>query len=368
LDTLSAALAESDDPAFQREMLASLSAATQGTTGVKAPNGWSAAYAKLSVSPEAEIIAQADALAARFGDKTVFAAKRRILTDGFAPLAARQAALAVVAEQNNFQLAPLYHRLLAEPGLRLGAMRALAPYDVPATPPAILAVYASFDAEEKHVAVAMLSARPTFARALLAAIKSGEVGRAELDASVARQIRLHHDAELEGLLAEVWGVTRESATEASAEIERWKAALTPEKLAGANLARGHAQFVRLCSLCHVLYGEGRAVGPELTGANRGDLDYLLRNLVDPNSTIGKDYQLTTAETKDGRVIAGIVQRETTAALTLVNQTETLTLPRDQIRKIERLEVSLMPPGLLSSLPATEAADLIAYLRSTTPAP
>ena len=129
--------------------------------------------------------------------------------------------------------------------------------------------------------------------------------------------------------------------------------------------RGHAQFVRLCSLCHVLYGDGRAVGPELTGANRGDLDYLLRNIVDPNSTIGKDYQLTTAETTDGRVVAGIVQRETPTALTFVNQTETITLARDRIRKLERLDVSLMPPGLLSTLSESDTADLIAYLRTTT---
>ncbi len=365
LDTLAAALAESSDPAFQREMLVSLTQSTEGRTGVTAPAGWSAAYAKLSVSPEADIIAQADALAARFGDKNVFAAKRRILTDSFAPLAARQAALAVVAEQNNFQLAPLYHRLLAEPGLRLGALRALAPYDVPATPPAILEAYGSFDVPEKHFAVSLLAARPAYARELLAAVKAGTVTRTDLDASLARQIRLHRDANLAGLLTEVWGVTHDSAADANAEIERWKTVLTPAKLAAANPVRGHAQFVRLCSLCHVLYGDGRAVGPELTGANRGDLDYLLRNIVDPNSTIGKDYQLTTAETTDGRVVAGIVQRETPTALTFVNQTETITLARDRIRKLERLDVSLMPPGLLSTLSESDTADLIAYLRTTT---
>ena len=107
------------------------------------------------------------------------------------------------------------------------------------------------------------------------------------------------------------------------------------------------------------------VGPELTGANRSDLDYLLRNIVDPNGTIGKDYQLTTAETTDGRVVAGIVQRETPTALTFVNQTETITLARDRIRKLERLDVSLMPPGLLSTLSESDTADLIAYLRTTT---
>ncbi len=368
LDTFAAALAGSDDPAFQREMLASLGAATAGKTDLKPPARWSAAYAKLNLSPDAAIIAQADTLAARFGDKNVFAAKRRILADTFAPLAARQSALAVVAERNDFQLAPVYHSLLAEPGLRLGAMRALAAYEVPSTPGAVLAVFSSFDTEEKRVAVATLAARPAYARELLAAVKSGAVARADLDASLVRQIRLHHDADLDHTLAEVWGLTRESPAEVNAEIEKWKTVLTPGRLAIASPARGRAQFARLCSVCHVLYGEGRAVGPELTGANRSDLDYLLRNIVDPNSTIGKDYQLTTAETADGRVVAGIVQRETPTTLTFANQTETITLARDRIKKLDHLEVSLMPPGLLSSLAEPDAADLIAYLRTTSPVP
>jgi putative membrane-bound dehydrogenase-like protein len=366
LDTFSAALADSDDPSFQREMLASLATATEGKTDVKPPARWPAAYAKLILSPDAAIIAQADTLAARFGDKNIFAAKRRLVTDSYAPLVARQAALAVVAERNDFQLAPLYHRLLAEPGLRLGALRALAAYDVPATPPAVLAVFASLDPEEKRTAAALLAGRPSYARELLTAVKAGTVARTDLDAALARQIRLHRDAALDQTLAEVWGVTRESAAETNAEVERWKAAFTAEKLAAASATRGHAQFTRLCATCHVLYGEGRAVGPELTGANRSDLDYLLRNIVDPNGTIGKDYQLTTAETTDGRVVAGIVQRETPAALTFANQTETVTLGRDRIKKLDRLEISLMPPGLLSSLSESDAADLIAYLRATSP--
>ena len=43
------------------------------------------------------------------------------------------------------------------------------------------------------------------------------------------EIRLHRDAALDQTLTEVWGVTRESAAETNAEIDRWKAAFTPAK-------------------------------------------------------------------------------------------------------------------------------------------
>ena len=87
--------------------------------------------------------------------------------------------------------------------------------------------------------------------------------------------------------------------------------------AAANASRGRAVFERTCASCHILFENGKHLGPELTGSNRGELDYVLNNVVDPNAIVGKDYQLTTIETHDGRTAAGIVQRETPSAITLV---------------------------------------------------
>src|SRR5690606_12542266 len=133
------------------------------------------------------------------------------------------------------------------------------------------------------------------------------------------------------------------------EIARWEGILTPQRLAAANASRGRAVFAQACATCHVLFDEGTPIGPELTGSNRGELDYILNNVLDPNAIIGTDYQLTTVQMKDGRTAAGIVQRETPSAVTLVNMAETVTLARENIEKLERLEMSLMPPGLFHSM-------------------
>ncbi len=363
LDPLVRTLADTDDTAYQLEILSSLASATEGKTKVDQPTGWAAAYAKLSVSADTQIIAKADALAARFGDTGVATRKRNILVDTFAPVAARQAALEVVMQQKNFMLAPVYHKLLAEPGLRAGALRALAPYDVPATAPSILAVYPTFNAEEKRLAINLLAQRAPYARELMAAVKAGTVARSDLDAALARQLRLFNDPELNKSIADTWGVVRESAAETAQEMAKWKAILTPQRLASANASKGRAVFTKACASCHVLFDEGKKLGPELTGSNRGELDYILNNVVDPNAVIGKDYQLTTIETHDGRTAAGIVQRETPSAVTIVNMAETVTLARENIKKLERLEMSLMPPGLLQSLKEDEVADLVKYLQS-----
>jgi putative heme-binding domain-containing protein len=160
----------------------------------------------------------------------------------------------------------------------------------------------------------------------------------------------------------------ESAEGTAKEIARWKSVLTSEKLAAANPSKGRATFARTCASCHALYGEGGHIGPDLTGSNRADLDYLLVNVIDPNAVIGKDYLLTTIETKDGRTAAGIVQRQTASAVTLVNQAETVTLSRDNIKSLQQHELSLMPPGLLQGMSEGDAADLVAYLRTQSQVP
>ncbi|MGH8021506.1 MAG: PVC-type heme-binding CxxCH protein [Opitutaceae bacterium] len=368
IDGLVAALADTTDASYQREILDGIMAATEGESGLEPPPAWSDAYAKLSASADPDVVAKADALAARLGDKQVFRVKQRVVRDGFAPLASRQAALEILLEQHNFQLAPLYQELLPEPGLRLGALRGLAACDVPATPPAILAVYPTFNDSEKRAALSLLAGRPAYARVLLDAVKTGVIPRDDLDASVVRQLGLLKDPEIDRAIAETWGIVHESAEAAAQEIARWKAILTPEKLAAASASRGRATFLQTCALCHTLFDEGRHLGPELTGSNRADIDYLLANIVDPTAVIGKGYFLTTVETRDGRTAAGIVQRETPGAITLVNQAGTVTLSRDNIKTTTTLEFSLMPPGLLQAMSEDEVADLIAYLGSSTQVP
>jgi putative heme-binding domain-containing protein len=363
LDVLVKTLLGTDDTSYQLEILDSVANATEGQAKPAAPARWAAAYRKVAASPEPKVIAKADQLATRFGDSSVAAAKRAILVDSFAPLPARQAALAVVSERNDFQLAPVYHKLLTEPGLRLGALKALAPYDVPATAEAVLAAYRSFSTEEKRQAVNLLAQRAPYARELLGAVRSGVVARSDVDRATVRQMQLLHDADVDRLLPEALGVVGDTSASAAQEIAQWKTRLTPARLGAADAVRGRAIFLRTCASCHVLFEDGKRIGPELTGSNRADLDYLLRNVIEPNADIGRDYQLTTIETKDGRSTAGIVQQETPATVTLVNQAETTTFARDNIKRMERLTVSLMPPGLLAGMPEQDAVDLIAYLRT-----
>ena len=118
--------------------------------------------------------------------------------------------------------------------------------------------------------------------------------------------------------------------------------------------------------CHRLFGEGGDVGPELTGSQRANLDYVLENVLDPNALVASEYQVTVLTTKNGRVLAGIIKQEGDRAITIQSQNERITLPKDEIETREKLSISMMPEGLLDTLGPQEVCDLVAYLARAQP--
>ncbi len=67
------------------------------------------------------------------------------------------------------------------------------------------------------------------------------------------------------------------------------------------------------------------------------------------------------ETKDERLLTGIVQRQDDKSLTLITVSETIVLPKIEIRSQQLSELSMMPEGLLTALTDTEVRDLVYYL-------
>ena len=148
--------------------------------------------------------------------------------------------------------------------------------------------------------------------------------RNELSAFTVGRLAQSADPAVLARLNEVWGTIRTTPESRQADFEKWRTALGPEAMKAADLGHGRAVFAKTCGSCHLLHGEGGKVGPDLNGSNRGDLEYLLSNLLDPSAIVGRDYQTTTAITRDGRSLAGIVVQETPTSVTLQTPTERVT--------------------------------------------
>jgi putative membrane-bound dehydrogenase-like protein len=360
-------LAEAKEEATQLALVSGLQEGLKGRRDVPMPPAWDAAFAKLAASKNAELRSGGMALAVTFGDTKAYGALRALLADTKADLPTRQQALAALLAARDKELVPVLHKLLDEPALRGAALRGLASFDDPKTPQLILAVYAKLDSAEKRDALNTLASRPAYGKALLDAVAAKQIAAADISADLVRQLRNLGDAALDQRITEVWGFVRTTPAERLAMIATWKKTLTAAGPKG-DVNLGRALFARTCMQCHVLFGTGGKVGPEITGANRGSLDYLLENILDPSAVIPKEYTSTVIELKNGRVITGIVKEETKAAYTVVTVNETLTVPKADVDTMKPSNVSMMPDDLLKGMSKDEVRSLIAYLQSPTQVP
>src|SRR5690606_20814646 len=112
-----------------------------------------------------------------------------------------------------------------------------------------------------------------------------------------RQMIGLNDDMLRQRIQEVWGRVAETTQEKAAAIADWKKRLA-ELGRPADPTHGRWLFDQHCAKCHRLFGQGSDIGPDLTGSNRTNLDYVLENMVAPSAVVGRDYQLTILTTVD----------------------------------------------------------------------
>jgi putative membrane-bound dehydrogenase-like protein len=354
-------MAEPQEPSRQLAVLRAVNEALKGRRRVDMPKDWPNLSARLAASEDGDVRAEARALAVTFGDPKAFAELRHILSDGQAPVASRHSALDALLRADDKELPPVLQRLVGEKGLRGPAIRGLASYSDPKTPAVVLATYPSLTPAEKRDALNTLASRAIYGKALMEAVAAKKVPANEVPAEVIRQLRVFNDKELDKRMGEVWGIVRATPADRIKLIAEWKKKLTSPAPA-PDLELGRAMFAKTCQQCHTLYGVGGKVGPDITGSNRPNLDYLLENILDPSAVIPNDYKATLIELKNGRTVTGIVRGETAAALTVVTANETLTIPVGDIDSRTPSNVSMMPDDVLKPLSETEIRALVAYLR------
>ena len=344
-------LNESDDPQLQLDILKGLSDGLKGRRDVKAPAGWDVLEPKLNKSSNPQIRDLAKSLALTFGSSTALLSLRQTLADSHAEMSARTNALVSLLQAKDRELPPLLRDLLRDPVMRAPALRGLAAFEDAKTPEAILAVYAQLKIPEQKDALNTLASRPSYATALVNALSAKRILAHDLTADLVRQLRAFKDPKINAVIDAVWGVTRESGEDKKQEIAKYKALINGS--ASGEPSRGRMVFARICQQCHTLFGEGGKVGPDITGSNRADLDYILETVLDPNAVIPNEYRTSTVQTKDDRVITGIITRQDDTSISVVTANETLLLPRTDIESIQHSEFSMMPEGLIQSLTDTE---------------
>jgi len=355
-ETVITVLAKS--PQTQVSLLEGMRDGLEGRFDLKAPANWPAVNTRLRQSG-GRVTQLALQVSQQFGDTEAAQQFMATLKNKNAPLDQRKLALQSIANRRRQELITELPALLNEPSLRMDVLRAVASYDNEALGKLLISQYNTFSPAEKLQAVQTLASRPQYGWQLTQALKNETVPKRDVPAYVARQLMRVVGS---GFI-EVWGpIEQEPSLEKA--YAKYQRLLTDKAVNGADALKGEAVFQRTCGSCHIMFGKGGNIGPDLTGSNRANLDYLLFNVLNPSGEIQDDYKLVVITTRDGRTYSGNITAENERQVTMriVGQ-DAVVINKSAIQAREVTPVSLMPVGLFDTLTEAEVTDLVKYMRT-----
>ncbi len=356
--------AETTNAAVRRNMLAGISDGLKGWAQAIPPKSWERVVSAVATDSDQTAAALVRELSVLFGDGRALAEVRQIVLDENTDVGIRRSALEVLVESGADGMQDVCLSLLGDRRLNLVAAKGVSRSNDPAVAAALIENYRRFRSPHRPQVIEILASRRAFAAELLDAIAAGRIPVRDLTAFDVRQIRSLDDVALQERVTRLWGNVRDSSQAKRERIASLKQYLL-ESVAKADPSRGRVLFNQSCAKCHKLFGEGEPIGPDLTGSNRNNVDYLLENIVDPSAVVSKDFRMTVVQMDDGRVWNGLVVRQTDKILALQTQTDMKTINRDSVDEIRRTQQSPMPDGLLDNLSVDQIRDLFAYLMHPT---
>lgn len=361
LDLIVAAVHQAPDAEVKAALLEGMLKGLEGRRNLKAPAGWVELQQQLSSSDQVQLKQNAQRLSQIFGDAAATEAAFKTVMDRDATAEDRRKALAALTAQRYQPLAAKLVDLIDETALQLPAIRATSVLPTKEVADQLLKKYRELDPAARRVVVETLATRKDFATAMIRGLNTGTIKKQDVPSYVARSMR-----EIAGKsFIDAYGEVQELQQGTAATIKKYKSMVTPTALAKADAGKGRAVFKKTCGACHKMYGDGGIVGPDLTGSNRANLDYLLLNSVDPSGDVPEGYRTVIIQTIDGRVLTGVIAEEDNQRVIL----KTVDNPRVVIAKddIELRKVSpksMMPDGQLDQMKPAELLNLVKYMQTT----
>ena len=118
-----------------------------------------------------------------------------------------------------------------------------------------------------------------------------------------------------------------------------------------------------CISCHAIGGAGAQIGPDLISIGASaPIDYIIDSLLQPTKKIKEGYHMTMVTTKDGRMIAGSelsATKEEVIIRDALGKKQKIATANIKSKKINNM--SMMPPGLTTSLNNEEFIHLVSFL-------
>ncbi len=237
-------------------------------------------------------------------------------------------------------------------------LNALAHFNAPEVGQTILELLPNLSTKVRAAAINALSSRADWARSMLDLVDRGQLKKEQVAVSNLLSIQKFGDPQCDALVKKNWGSLRASSEEKEQLIKNLRVTIARP----GDAAKGHELFKATCAVCHTLKGEGAKIGPDLSGYERDNLDFMLPAIVDPSLGIREEYTLYNLTKKDGQVLAGFVSETTPQFVTMLDAAGNKTkVAREEIASLVASPISLMPEGLLNAFTPEQTRDLFAYL-------
>jgi len=360
LDAVVREIGNANSNATQLVLLEGMRDGLLGQRDLIAPKGWSKIESDLLKSDHQRNVALH--IGQLFGSAEAGKAQLAELNDDSTVIERRKEILQSFAQDVYPPAFDAILGLLDNSDLRLSVLRALSAYENEKILSAVLKGYSDYSAAEKAVAIQTLATRRDSARGLVTALQRNIIPRSDITAVHARQLR----RVIGPSFIDFWGPMESLAKDKQIALAKYKFLLTDDYVEHADVKNGKAIFDSSCAACHKMYGAGGEIGPDITGSNRANLDYILTNIIDPSSEIPEGYQLVTITTQDGRTYAGNVKNEDDQRVILAMVGQEVVLAKSDILSRQTSPMSMMPEGQLNTMSDSQVRDLIGYLRTTHP--
>ena len=139
-----------------------------------------------------------------------------------------------------------------------------------------------------------------------------------------------------------------------------ESAVPGDRAAGEQFFFGKGQ----CASCHMVYGRGEAVGPDLSSlAREMAVDEIRGALLEPSARVSPGYGLVTVHLQNGKSLRGFARSQSDYEVVVEDlEGRFHLLEGSQVSRIQEEKQSLMPP--VKATPE-ELENLIAYLSRLT---
>ena len=125
---------------------------------------------------------------------------------------------------------------------------------------------------------------------------------------------------------------------------------------------GKLMFTKHCAKCHMLGGEGKQIGPDLTGMAVHPKSELIVHILDPHRSVEGNFRSYTVVLNDGKVMSGMMAGESKTSIEIIDvEGKTTAIQLDDIEKLVITNKSLMPEGFEKQMNEAEFTNLLEFL-------